>query len=64
MTFTPITDPHAWDALAQSLPNAHILQSWAWGEIKSRWGWQAERLAWADGRAAALSALVLDWLRG
>lgn len=53
MTFTPITDPHAWDALAQSLPNAHILQSWAWGEIKSRWGWQAERLAWADGRAAA-----------
>ncbi len=53
MTLTPLTDPRAWDALAQSLPGAHILQSWAWGEIKGRWGWRAERFAWPDGRAAA-----------
>ena len=53
MTLTAVTDPRAWDALAQSLPNAHILQSWAWGDIKSRWGWRAERLAWGDGHAAA-----------
>lgn len=53
MTLTTVTDQAAWDALAQSLPGAHILQSWAWGEVKSRWGWRAERLSWAEGRAAA-----------
>ncbi|MBL8094544.1 MAG: peptidoglycan bridge formation glycyltransferase FemA/FemB family protein [Anaerolineales bacterium] len=53
MTLSTLTDARAWDALAQSLPGAHILQSWSWGEIKSRWGWQAERLAWPNGRAAA-----------
>ncbi len=50
---TLLPDARAWDTLAQSLPGAHILQSWAWGEVKSRWGWSAERLAWPDGRAAA-----------
>lgn len=25
------------------LPNAHALQSWVWGEFKSRWGWSAAR---------------------
>jgi hypothetical protein len=26
-----VTSPAEWDALAQSLPGAHLLQSWAWG---------------------------------
>ncbi len=25
---------------------ASYLQSWQWGELKNRWGWQAYRLAW------------------
>ncbi len=36
----------AWDSTLVSLPNAHSLQSWAWGDFKSRWGWQAERWVW------------------
>ncbi len=24
----------------RQMPNAHPLQSWTWGEFKSRWGWQ------------------------
>jgi lipid II:glycine glycyltransferase (peptidoglycan interpeptide bridge formation enzyme) len=48
----PLTDPAGWDQLAAGLPGAHVLQSWEWGELKSRYGWRAERLAWG-GQAAA-----------
>lgn len=33
--------PTAWQAAVAQLPNAHALQSWAWGRFKSRWGWEA-----------------------
>ena len=51
----PITESQAWDALIASLPAAHLLQSWAWGEFKVRNGWRPARLAWetAAGPAAA-----------
>jgi peptidoglycan pentaglycine glycine transferase (the first glycine) len=35
----------AWDEALKSLPNSHPLQSWAWGEFKSHWGWSAARLS-------------------
>jgi lipid II:glycine glycyltransferase (peptidoglycan interpeptide bridge formation enzyme) len=41
-----------WDAALCALPSPHVLQSWAWGEFKSRWGWAAERWLRDDGRAA------------
>lgn len=49
------TDPAAWDGLAATLPGAHLLQSWAWGDFKARTGWQPRRLVWdtANGPAAA-----------
>ncbi|MGQ0603149.1 MAG: lipid II:glycine glycyltransferase FemX [Anaerolineales bacterium] len=53
MTYTAIHDPGEWNRLAASLPQAHILQSWEWGELKGRYGWRAQRLAWDAGRAAA-----------
>ena len=47
-----------WNTLAASLPQAHILQSWEWGDFKSRYGWSARRFVWsreagAPARAAA-----------
>ena len=47
---------HQWDAFMASSPQAHILQSRAWGELKRRFGWQAERLLtdYADGGAQIL----------
>ena len=38
-TFKVETSPTAWQQALGSLPNAHPLQSWTWGEFKSRWGW-------------------------
>jgi lipid II:glycine glycyltransferase (peptidoglycan interpeptide bridge formation enzyme) len=62
-----ITDPAEWDALATAAPNAHLLQSWAWGEFKGRHGWRARRLIWETppGPVAAqvLTRTALRFLR-
>ena len=41
-----VTAPAAWDAALLTLPNPHILQSWAWGEMKAQTGWVATRWVW------------------
>ncbi len=55
-----VSDAGAWRATLHSLPHPHVLQTWEWGEVKSRWGWRPLRLRWDDrgGRPlAAASAL-------
>ncbi len=48
-----------WDALVLGLDTAHVLQSYGWGELKARWGWRVERLAWRqNGRALAAAQLL------
>lgn len=47
MEVSPVTDALAWDT-AVAATGGHLLQSWAWGELKSRHGWSALRLADAD----------------
>ncbi|KAB2866025.1 MAG: peptidoglycan bridge formation glycyltransferase FemA/FemB family protein [Anaerolineae bacterium] len=45
ITPTWITDPQEWNTRLQTLPKAHILQSWEWGEFKHRTtGWTPERI--------------------
>ena len=49
-----------WNALICELPQPHILQSWEWGQFKSRYGWTPDYLIWReqDGkRFAATLAL-------
>ncbi len=54
LSHSVVTDAAAWDATLLSLPSPHILQSWAWGELKAQTGWRAKRLVWRD--AAPLAA--------
>lgn len=42
-----VTDASTWDSYVEGV-GGHILQSWAWGELKSRFGWRAERVAWRE----------------
>lgn len=42
--FQPVTSKDAWDRALSKLPDPHPLQSWQWGEFKSRWGWSATPL--------------------
>ncbi len=53
------SDPRHWDALLHSLPTPHLLQSWTWGELKSRFGWTPVRFAWTDPAGAARGAAQL-----
>ncbi len=51
--------PAEWDTFLAARPDAHILQTSAWGELKSRFGWSAERIALARGEHIVAGALVL-----
>ena len=55
----PITDAGAWDDALRTLPSPHVLQSWAWGEFKSRWGWSAERWLLTDAQGQPRAAVQL-----
>ena len=58
ITPTTITERAQWNALLRTLPVAHVLQTWEWGEFKRvETGWQPQRFAYWDAagqvRAAA-----------
>ena len=57
--FELIQDPKLWNQSLVSLPEAHALQSWEWGEFKSRWGWSAVRLLWQQGDRPVAGAQIL-----
>ena len=51
----------AWEALVAGHPAGGFLQSWWWGELKSRYGWRAIRLALprGDGSLAAGAQVLI-----
>ncbi|HET9015485.1 MAG TPA: peptidoglycan bridge formation glycyltransferase FemA/FemB family protein, partial [Thermomicrobiaceae bacterium] len=48
----------AWDEAIDHL-GGHLLQSWRWGEVKSRHGWQPTRLLLRRGEVPVVAAQVL-----
>jgi peptidoglycan pentaglycine glycine transferase (the first glycine) len=44
-------DSAAWDRRIAEHPDGHVLQSWAWGELKARFGWRPVRVS-VPGAAA------------
>ncbi|MBI5877489.1 MAG: peptidoglycan bridge formation glycyltransferase FemA/FemB family protein [Chloroflexi bacterium] len=61
MTLTDriITDARAWDAFAGTHPHGHLLQMWAWGELKAKYDWVPDRVAVLDGDQFVAGAQVL-----
>src|SRR4030065_555613 len=55
-----VTRQDEWDSALLSLPEPHILQSWEWGEVKSKYGWKAERWIWEENGKAAAAAQILE----
>ncbi|MGH2594321.1 MAG: lipid II:glycine glycyltransferase FemX [Anaerolineae bacterium] len=50
---------HDWDTFVAARPDAHVLQTSAWGELKSRFGWSADRIALERDTRIVAGALVL-----
>jgi len=46
---TTCEDASAWDAFVSQARDASLLQAWAWGSLKSRYGWRVARYFWVDG---------------
>jgi len=51
--------PEAWDEFVAGHPNGHVLQTSAWGMLKSRFGWQAERVGLFQGGDLVAGAQIL-----
>lgn len=59
MELRPVQDAAEWDRLLGGLPGAHVLQTWAWGEVKARYGWRPARLAFSERGRVVAAAQVL-----
>jgi lipid II:glycine glycyltransferase (peptidoglycan interpeptide bridge formation enzyme) len=57
--FSAVQNPADWNTLVASLPFGHILQSWEWGEFKSRYGWSARRWVRNDADRPVAAAQIL-----
>jgi peptidoglycan pentaglycine glycine transferase (the first glycine) len=53
-----LTD-HEWERFTSQYPEIHVLQSTAWGELKSRFGWSVERVAVGSLGAQVLFRTIL-----
>ena len=59
MAFVEVQDGAIWERALLELPNNHILQSFAWGEFKSRHGWGVRRLLWRGETGPRAAAQIL-----
>jgi len=40
-----------WNSLISKLPNPHFLQTYEWGQVKAKYGWESLYVVWdADGK--------------
>jgi len=54
-----VADGMSWNRELLALPGYHALQTWQWGLVKSRFGWQMHPLRFLDGEKAVGQALLL-----
>ncbi len=51
--------PSEWDALIACLPDPHLLQTWEWAQVKSKYGWQPMPFTWQGDSGVTAAAMVL-----
>jgi lipid II:glycine glycyltransferase (peptidoglycan interpeptide bridge formation enzyme) len=54
-----VLNHRTWDTYVANHPAGHLLQTWAWGELKARFGWRAVRLALVEDGRIVSGAQVL-----
>ena len=58
-TIRSVTSRQEWHTILSALHGNQILQSWDWGELKSRHGWAPQRIVWQDSHDALAAAQLL-----
>ena len=53
-------DKQDWNQTLASFPQPQLLQTWEWGEVKSRFGWTPHHWAWRDEGEVVAIGLVLE----
>jgi lipid II:glycine glycyltransferase (peptidoglycan interpeptide bridge formation enzyme) len=48
-----------WNQIIGDLPQPSLLQTWEWGELKSRYGWDVDHRVWRDESGKPLAAALL-----
>lgn len=48
-----------WNKIILSLPGAHILQTWQWGQVKNAYGWQSYPYIWKDTENNIIAAALV-----
>ena len=62
---TTCEDASAWDAFVSQARDGSLLQAWAWGSLKSRYGWKVSRYFWSEmGRPMAAASVLRRGLPG
>lgn len=65
MEILEINSPQDWNEKIKDLPGAHALQTWQWGQVKSKFGWEPYHLGWRNdfGELAAASLVLQRTVR-
>ena len=59
LTTTIVDNQEAWNTALGTIDGGHLLQSWQWGELKSKYGWKPARILWIDDSQTPIAAAQL-----
>ena len=59
VAFTIVDNQETWNTALGTLGDGHLLQSWQWGELKSKYGWKPARILWHDDSQTPIAAAQL-----
>jgi len=52
-------DNKSWNEIVRMFPQPHFLQTWEWGEIKQKYGWEKDFKVWHDGDGNVIAAAMI-----
>jgi lipid II:glycine glycyltransferase (peptidoglycan interpeptide bridge formation enzyme) len=50
--------PH-WNQILQQFPQPSFLQTWEWGQVKARYGWEVDTKIWQDEKGTVQAAALI-----
>ena len=50
-------ESNIWNSIISKLPNPHFLQTYEWGQVKAKYGWEPMYAVWMDDKFSVISNL-------